>query len=34
MVKGGVTYSLSKAMIMALSMSLAVLALSLMARWT
>ena len=34
MVKGGVTYSLSKAMIVALSMSLAVLALSLMARWT
>ena len=34
MVKGGVTYSLSKAMIVALSMSLAVWALSLMARWT
>ncbi len=34
MVKGGVTYSLSKAMIIALSMSMAVLALSLMARWT
>ncbi len=34
MVKGGVTYLLSKIMITALSMSLAVLALSRMARWT
>ena len=34
MIKGGVTYSLSKAMIMALSMSLAVLALSRITWWT
>ena len=34
MVKGGSAYSLSKAMIVGLSMSLAILALSLMARWT